>query len=404
MTCLMMMKNRMKGDTMKEEGMLTSFPANAFLLSETETELHVMLKDEDEMPRRIRMVVNSGKPHGHHMWGNMVLDMSRGKVGKQKKSILCEHNPLLIAGCTDRMAIGEDGKMVAEGYLTDKTDIGRERMALLSEGHPFEVSCYVVPKRVVRLSEGQTREVNGRQVEGPLHVFQDWKVREVSLCALGADERTSAVALSDTGKGEVEVHLVGAEGSEEKGITMTDEEKKALLKAQEDEAKDEDTDTNEEDSGEGEDEAKASEDGEGSEDTDTNEGDEEDSGSEDEEDAELSASEVHPADVERARCSAIHAKAIALGLGELGQTLIDDGSTIEAAIIKLQDARLKQLTDSAPDAPGVNEDEGTSVDQSLPLEERAQAEWSLADAKKRKAFFNDFKVYLAYLKHKQETD
>jgi len=390
-----------------DEGKMATFPAEAFMLNETETDMHVLLRDEEDRPRRVKMVVNSGKPHGHHIWGNMVLDMNRGTIGKQKKSILVEHNPLLIAGQTDKVVIGDDGKITAEGFITDKTEVGRERMGLLAEDHPFEVSLLAIPKRVVRLSEGQTREVNGRQVSGPCHVFQDWKMREVSLCALGADERTSATALSDTGKGEVTVHLFGDDDQTVEPRKVDDVKLSEEAQVQEevkDEVKDEDkdeatqdvseegTDEPDEKEGTGEDGGATSEDGDSDDET----------GDADEESAELKMHDAGSA--ERNRCLAIMKKANTLGLGGLGEQLVQEGHTIEAAIIKLQDARLEQLTSGAPDAPGVNSGEdGEAIDQSLPLEERVKAEWALADDMKKKAFFGKYEYFLEYMKYKEEA-
>jgi len=410
--------NTETGDEMSDDGRLATYPAEAFLLSESETNVHVMLKDEQDMPRRVRMVVNSGKPHGHGVWGSMVLDMATGSVGKQRKSILCEHNPLLIAGATDKLAIENDGQVYAEGHLTDKTEIGRERMALLSEGHPFEVSCYVVPKRVVRLSEHESREVNGREVQGPLHIFQDWKIREVSLCALGADERTSAAALSHI-QGEITLHLCGTDedghtvdrkdGESMKGTELAEEvqvQDEEEEKPQDSEPTEDSANTDVEDAAEETAEETAEEvTEETAEGDDTTEGEAatEEEAEEPAADAELS--EHHPADVERARCSAIIDKANALGLHELGKTCIDEGLTIEAATIKLQDARLKQLSDSAPPAPGPNSGEAEATSEGTELsEESLKEQWELADAKTKKAFFNTFEYYLAFHKVKAQRE
>lgn len=372
-----------EGEGMEEDGKLKTYPAEAFMLSEAETDLKVLLADEDEKPRRVRMVVNSGKVHGHHIWGRMVLDASRGTVGNPNKSILVEHDPLLIAGATDRMAIEESGRTTAEGYLTDKTDIGRERMALLSEGHPFEVSCFVLPKRVVRLSEGQTREVNGRQVEGPCHVFQDWKIREVSLCALGADERTSAVALSDK-REAVQVLLLGEDIDHTNGKDKGMEETTTTTEDTQEETTDDTESTEEVEASENAEETEETTEGESTEDE---------------------VKESHPADVERARCSAIVKKANALGLYELGQACIDDGLTVDAAVIKLQDARLQQLQKGASVAPGANDgDEVTPADGKLSIEDQAKADWEKMDEGARTAFFRKYEFYLAYRQHQAELE
>lgn len=60
---------------------------------------------------------------------------------------------------------------------------------------------------VETLDEGETAEVNGREVEGPIFVFRSTKLKEVSFVPIGADASTSAVALS--GHHQKEANMAG---------------------------------------------------------------------------------------------------------------------------------------------------------------------------------------------------
>lgn len=97
--------------------------------------------------------------------------------------------------------------------------------------------------------------------------------------------------------------------------------------------------------------------------------------------------------VERKRCSAILAEAEKFGLAELGAKLIADGLSVDAALGALKDAKIEELTKSAPTSPGPNNPPA------------AQANESAGDSAWQKAFekdaalqreFGDVATYLAF--------
>lgn len=90
------------------------------------------------------------------------------------------------------------------GSVADITVKGREVFGMIrissaeidtatkvEEGHIRDVSCGIAPLEVVVIQRGATREVNGESYTAPddsdLRIVTRWRLREVSLCPIGAD-------------------------------------------------------------------------------------------------------------------------------------------------------------------------------------------------------------------------
>ena len=116
-------------------------------------------------------------------------------MGRNRKPALRDHDSQRIVGWTHSFEKTDAG-LVAEGSFTEATEDGREVLSMLRDGFPWQASVYVPPKRVQRLAEGESAEVNGHQITGPGHIFRESSLREVTFTALGADENTDAAQLS----------------------------------------------------------------------------------------------------------------------------------------------------------------------------------------------------------------
>ena len=64
------------------------------------------------------------------------------------------------------------------------------------DGFPWQMSVRIEPSSIDEIQAGNTITVNGKLLHGPITVFRGGRIREVSFCALGADENTMAVAAS----------------------------------------------------------------------------------------------------------------------------------------------------------------------------------------------------------------
>lgn len=134
---------------------------------------------------------------GHWYWGNLVIDMAGLTIGRQDLPILYEHDSCEPLGYTTKVTAGPDGIDV-EGVLLGVTEKGSEIIALLDAKMPLQMSVFAPPSAVLLLQEGETANVNGRPIAGPGAVFQQSRLREVTITTLGVDEGTSAALLSAT--------------------------------------------------------------------------------------------------------------------------------------------------------------------------------------------------------------
>lgn len=146
----------------------------------------------DEQPRRFTGIANSGKPFG---LGGMptVIDFASITL-KPKTAVLIEHDGNKIAGVA-QLSVTPAG-LQADGTLLNN-EHGKAIADASDQGFPWEMSVYVQAARWEELAVNASTMVNGHAVQGPLLIMRDSKIREVSFTAVGIDDQTSAVALSD---------------------------------------------------------------------------------------------------------------------------------------------------------------------------------------------------------------
>lgn len=148
-------------------------------------------------PARFAILGYSGAPVEFYGW-RFVISLS-GMTAKPRFPVLREHMRDRIVGMAESWSVDEKGFHV-EGNFSGATPDGKEALALAREGYPWEASIGVDPLKVLRLERGKKKTVNGRELEGPLDIWLESEVREVSFVSLGADKNTEARALaSQTG-------------------------------------------------------------------------------------------------------------------------------------------------------------------------------------------------------------
>jgi len=127
-------------------------------------------------------------------FGDIVVDIS-GIQTKEKMPILREHARDRVVGYGD--AWKEDNFYIS-GRFSQSTEDAREVMALADEGYPWQASISVRPTKVELLEDKKIKAtVNGRELEGPLEIWRESKVGEVSFVSLGADDNTAAITMSE---------------------------------------------------------------------------------------------------------------------------------------------------------------------------------------------------------------
>jgi hypothetical protein len=113
--------------------------------------------------------------------------------------LLCSHDHGETIGLVSS-ASAEGGQLAISARLfADVDDDAAEIAAKADKGFPWQLSVGIWPDSVEEVQTGATVQLNGRTFTGPITVFRNSRVREVSVCALGADHRTSATVLSGEG-------------------------------------------------------------------------------------------------------------------------------------------------------------------------------------------------------------
>lgn len=124
--------------------------------------------------------------------GKLAFDAA-GFAHKRRVPILLQHDPEKRAGFADKVEV-RDGQLHVEGYLLSNS-VGRGIASDSDDGFPFEASVGLNDIEWQHLDAGDTAELNGDTVEGPLSIGRRARLAEVSFVTAGADSNTHAVAL-----------------------------------------------------------------------------------------------------------------------------------------------------------------------------------------------------------------
>lgn len=174
---------------------MTDIPARWHLRSGTQVHLSTF-EDGDSPPakkaRRFKMIANTGKPV-MTPFGKVVFDL-QGLEAPAVHPILLNHDQSRIGGMSDKVAIGDS--LEVEGVLFDNPT-GHEIGNLSDQDFPWQASMHVEVGELEILLKDEKLSVNNREVVGPMIVARQNRLKENSFCALGADDDTAAVALSD---------------------------------------------------------------------------------------------------------------------------------------------------------------------------------------------------------------
>ncbi|RSE30757.1 hypothetical protein [Acinetobacter junii] len=134
---------------------------------------------------------------GHYWWGDVVFDLDTMQV-KTPLGALIDHDTGRRAGVVTSFNKDNQGGLQVVGDLLSNK-YGQEVAQDSDEGYPWEMSVYISPGSIEEVERGEVT-VNGRTLKAPITIFRHGVIREVSFCALGADDNTSAVAASHTPK------------------------------------------------------------------------------------------------------------------------------------------------------------------------------------------------------------
>jgi hypothetical protein len=130
-------------------------------------------------------------------WGLVVIDVA-GLKASDSTPILYGHDRRSldsVLGMTDRVVL--DNAVTASGTIMATEGTADRVVSLARNGYKFQASVGVEPKSTKDIDEGETVEVNGRVIEGPLTLVQAGTLREISIVPLGADSDTETAIAAE---------------------------------------------------------------------------------------------------------------------------------------------------------------------------------------------------------------
>lgn len=153
---------------------------------------------EEGKKRTFTGVAYSGEViQSHYYWGDVIFDLDTIQM-KTPLGALIDHDPGRRAGVVRNFTKDNQGGLKVSGDLLSNKN-GQEVAQDSDEGYPWEMSVYIAPGSIEEVDRGEV-VVNGRTLKAPITIFRNGVIREVSFCALGADDNTSAVAASHNPK------------------------------------------------------------------------------------------------------------------------------------------------------------------------------------------------------------
>jgi hypothetical protein len=127
--------------------------------------------------------------------GKLIIDL-KGIKAEAKIPVLREHQRDRVVGYSKKAWL-QEGNFLISGLFSQKTKDAQEVLDLGEEGFPWQASVGIWPLKVRVLdSDKETVKVNGQEISGPVEIWAESAVREVSFVSLGADDNTAAIVLS----------------------------------------------------------------------------------------------------------------------------------------------------------------------------------------------------------------
>lgn len=169
---------------------------------------------EGKKKRTFTGVAYSGEPIlDHWYWDRVIFDLDTIQI-KGRIPALLEHRSSQRAGAINSHSIDYAQGLVISGDLMSN-EFGSQVAQDSDDGFPWQMSVRIEPSSTEEIAADQAVTVNGKTYQGPITVFRGGRIREVSFCALGADDNTNAVAASHNPtqqpKEDTDVDLVQAQ-------------------------------------------------------------------------------------------------------------------------------------------------------------------------------------------------
>lgn len=185
------MSSRRKTSRASRQQLIKASDATSSLCLSADLTFHAGA-DGSPQAKRFDMVAYTGAPMKIRGYRSpVVVDIAGLNVPSQNRPILLDHASDVdsIAGQSDSISV-VDGKLRVSGEILAGTSRIDNVLNLASRGFRWQASIGANPERVEELRAGDTALVNGSEVRGPLTIVRQATLREISIVAMGADDRT----------------------------------------------------------------------------------------------------------------------------------------------------------------------------------------------------------------------
>ncbi|MHA3051146.1 hypothetical protein [Acinetobacter sp. ANC 4640] len=137
---------------------------------------------------------SGGRVTDHCYWGDdgVVFDLEGIQI-PSVTPLLGEHDCDSRVGVVTNVTTNKNIE-VSGNFLSNED--AQKIVSDADDGFPFQMSMYIKPGSIEEVLQGQTVNVNGQDFAGPIVVFRKNRIREFTICSLGADENTSIEAFS----------------------------------------------------------------------------------------------------------------------------------------------------------------------------------------------------------------
>lgn len=161
--------------------------------------LNVDQAQEGKKKRTFSGVAYSGEViTDHWYWDRIIFDLDSMQI-KGRIPALLDHSTRQRAGAINSHSIDHQNGLTVSGDLMSN-EFGTQVAQDSDDGFPWQMSVRIDPSAIEEIQAGASVTVNGKVHQGPITVFRGGRIREVSFCALGADDNTNAVAASHSPK------------------------------------------------------------------------------------------------------------------------------------------------------------------------------------------------------------
>ncbi len=135
----------------------------------------------------------------HSMFGDVIADL-KGLAPINARGIALLYGHHSPVGVVRSVSETERG-LEYSGEMVKGLEKSNEIAALAASGFPWQLSIRAEPDVIEELGEKATAEVNGQTVTGPITIFRQWRLPEISIVELGMDGDTEATIAAHAGGG-----------------------------------------------------------------------------------------------------------------------------------------------------------------------------------------------------------